>query len=149
MEWWQRVKLIRELRHPRSGAFAREIGITPQRMSDIEAGRHKNPSLKTLRKLANGFGMTISEVVGETRTSANIFDTRTAEPKNGVARSTDCESPLQVGVPRYDPLVAAFYDRIRSDVAVVAKRLIEIVAQHGSPEGPADPPDKGESDRSG
>ena len=56
------LKRFREVRGLTQREQAASIGMTPQQLSDIEAGR-RDPRLSTLKRLAKLYGVTLAELV--------------------------------------------------------------------------------------
>jgi transcriptional regulator with XRE-family HTH domain len=52
MEWWEIYRTRRRALYKSATKYGQEFKISISRISDIEKGKHKNPSLNTLRKLA-------------------------------------------------------------------------------------------------
>lgn len=60
-----RLRRLRETRGESLSAAARPSGITKQSLSLLEIGRKDNPTLRTLRGLANHYGVSVGYLVGE------------------------------------------------------------------------------------
>lgn len=57
------VKKLREERGLTQAALAKKAGVTEAYVSMIEGGIRKNPSLPTLKKLANALGVPVGELL--------------------------------------------------------------------------------------
>ncbi len=58
------VKNLRKKHHLSQEQLAQKAGITYSTLIKIESGLNKNPTLKTLTKIANAFKIKIDELVG-------------------------------------------------------------------------------------
>jgi transcriptional regulator with XRE-family HTH domain len=45
-------------------ALAQKVGVTKQYITMLERGKHRSPSLPTLRKLAKALGVPVTELLG-------------------------------------------------------------------------------------
>jgi len=45
-------------------ALAQKVGVTKQYITMLERGKHRTPSLPTLRKLAKALGVPVTELLG-------------------------------------------------------------------------------------
>ena len=78
MEWWEIAKQLREALPMGQTEFGRSLKpkLSPQRITDMEAGRYPNPSLRTLRRLAKGLNTSVAVLIGEVEPNANKIYTR-------------------------------------------------------------------------
>ena len=58
------IKKLREKQNLTQEQLAQKAGITYSTLIKIESGANKNPTLETLQKLANVFGIGLDELVG-------------------------------------------------------------------------------------
>ncbi len=59
------IKKLRKHRHLSQEQLAKEAGIIYSTLIKIESGLNKNPTLETLKKIANAFRVKIDELVGK------------------------------------------------------------------------------------
>ncbi len=57
------VKRLRERKGLSQLELAKRAGVAQGYISDLEAGRKKNPGIETLRKLARALGVPVTELV--------------------------------------------------------------------------------------
>jgi transcriptional regulator with XRE-family HTH domain len=68
-------------------------GLSPQRISDLEAGRYPSPELDTLLSVCRGLGVSLDELIPQ--------DSRLTEPANDLGwQPTDVQTSDEV--PRYE-----------------------------------------------
>jgi transcriptional regulator with XRE-family HTH domain len=60
MEWWERVSARRKNLGMTGRDLGDAVGVSPQRISDVEAGRYRNPELLTLTRMADALHTTVS-----------------------------------------------------------------------------------------
>lgn len=58
------IKKLRKEHRLSQEQLAQKAGITYSTLIKIESGLNKNPTLETLTKIANAFGVKIDELVG-------------------------------------------------------------------------------------
>ena len=58
------IKELRKQHHLSQEEFAQKAGITYSTLIKIESGLNKNPTLETLTKIADAFGVKIDELAG-------------------------------------------------------------------------------------
>lgn len=63
VEWWKRMKALRLERGLKGTVLSERTGLSPQRISDLEAGRYPSPELDTLLAVCQGLGITIGELI--------------------------------------------------------------------------------------
>ena len=59
-----RIKQYREALHLSQGEFSKKTGLTPAAISQFESGE-REPSLESLKKLADGLNVPVGYLVGE------------------------------------------------------------------------------------
>ena len=64
MEVYERIRIIRESKQISVYKMAKETGISPNHINDLEHGR-RNPSVETLKRLIVPLGITLSELFNE------------------------------------------------------------------------------------
>ena len=64
MEVYERIRKIRESKQISVYKMAKETGISPNHINDLEHGR-RNPSVETLKRLIVPLGITLSELFNE------------------------------------------------------------------------------------
>ena len=70
---------LRELRMRRGQSLqqvADAVGLSKGHLWDMESGKSKNPSIESLQRLSDHFGVTIGTLVGETSTDSAAEDVR-------------------------------------------------------------------------
>jgi transcriptional regulator with XRE-family HTH domain len=67
------LKTIRLSQHTTLTAAARKMGMTPQKLSDIESGRRYNTriSISLVTKVAKAYGIPVSEIIRNTETAVH------------------------------------------------------------------------------
>lgn len=60
----QRIKDLREERGSSQREFALMVGMNKTYIGDIELGK-RNPSLKSLERIAGGFGLSVGKLIGD------------------------------------------------------------------------------------
>ena len=60
-----RIKIIRESRGMSLKQAASAIGVSRRHLWDMEEGFRVNPTLKTLRRIAAGFGVSVGELLDD------------------------------------------------------------------------------------
>ena len=58
------IKKLRKQNHLSQEQLAQKAGVTYSTLIKIESGLSKNPTLETLTKITNAFGVKIDELVG-------------------------------------------------------------------------------------
>lgn len=58
------IKKLRKEHHLSQEQLAQKAGITYSTLIKIESGANKNPTLETMKKLADVFGISLDELVG-------------------------------------------------------------------------------------
>ncbi len=61
----QNIKKLRKQYKLSQEQLARKADITYSTLIKLESGANKNPTIETVRKLANAFGVGLDELVGE------------------------------------------------------------------------------------
>lgn len=79
-----RIRAVRECRGLSQEELSRRSGIPQESLSRMERGR-RDPRLDTLRKLAEGCGLTLAELLAELSNAA-VHDTDQALPVVGASR---------------------------------------------------------------
>ena len=64
MDIGERLRNIRKQLGYTQREAAGAAGMSPQYLSDLETGRIRNPSLETLQRLAQAYGMGVDELIG-------------------------------------------------------------------------------------
>lgn len=59
------IKKLRKLHELSQEQLAQKSGITYSTLIKLESGANKNPTIETVQKLANAFGVGLDEMVGE------------------------------------------------------------------------------------
>jgi len=134
MEWWEIVRDRRIAKfgdhHGSKTAFANAVGVSISRISDIENGTRKNPSLKTLRRLAFALELTVAQVIGdeliylpEEDLSANKNNTRDLLRPATVLQLTG-SLPTKEGAHNAAlSVVVPDIDRIRNELQVAYEQI--------------------------
>ncbi len=63
----EQIRVWREQRGLSQRALARAAGVSPVLATKIESGAIADPRLSTLRKLAKALGVTVAELIGESK----------------------------------------------------------------------------------
>ena len=58
------IKKLRKLHKLSQEQLAHKAGITYSTLIKLESGANKNPTIETVQKLANAFGVGLDEMVG-------------------------------------------------------------------------------------
>lgn len=61
----QNIKKFRKEHNLSQEQLSQKSGITYSTLSKIESGNNKNPTLETIKKIANVFGVGLDELVGK------------------------------------------------------------------------------------
>ncbi|MEJ7508532.1 transcriptional regulator with XRE-family HTH domain [Staphylococcus simulans] len=67
MKFGQNIKQIRKRMNITQSELATKMGISQSYLSDIENGR-KNPSIKTVKKLADSLGLSVTDLFNDNTT---------------------------------------------------------------------------------
>lgn len=67
MKFGQNIKQIRKSMNVRQSELARKMSISQSYLSDIESGR-KNLSIKTVKKLADSLGLSVTDLFNDDTT---------------------------------------------------------------------------------
>ncbi|PTJ92077.1 helix-turn-helix domain-containing protein [Staphylococcus simulans] len=67
MKFGQNIKQIRKRMNITQSELATKMGISQSYLSDIENGR-KNPSIKTVKKLADSLGLSVTDLFNDDTT---------------------------------------------------------------------------------
>jgi transcriptional regulator with XRE-family HTH domain len=59
------IKKLRKLHELSQEELAKKAGITYSTLIKLESGANKNPTIETVQKLANAFGVGLDTVVGK------------------------------------------------------------------------------------
>lgn len=89
--WWKRAKQRREALGLSGVELATRVGVSPQRVSDWEAGRYPNPRMDTLARLAGALECRIADLLIDHDSSR----TRSVTP--GMEDGTSKQRPVQGG----------------------------------------------------
>ena len=65
----QNIKKLRKQHKLSQEQLARKAGITYSTLIKLESGANKNPTIETVQKLANAFGVGLDEMVGNRKVS--------------------------------------------------------------------------------
>ncbi|MBC7286834.1 MAG: helix-turn-helix transcriptional regulator [Armatimonadetes bacterium] len=63
----RRLKAVREGLGLSQREAAAAAGMTPQQLLDLESGRIRNPSIRTLARIAKAYGIGVDELIGHGR----------------------------------------------------------------------------------
>lgn len=63
----ENVKRLREEKNLSQSELARLSGVSQSYISELEDGKAKNPSIKTLGKIAEALGVTVTAILEETK----------------------------------------------------------------------------------
>ena len=58
------IKKLRKQHKLSQEQLARKAGITYSTLIKLESGANRNPTIETVRKLANAFGVSLDKIVG-------------------------------------------------------------------------------------
>jgi transcriptional regulator with XRE-family HTH domain len=93
VEWWKHMKALRLRLGVKGTELSERSGLSPQRISDLEAGRYPSPELDTLLSVCRGLGVSLDELIPQ--------DSRLTEPANDLGwQPTDVQTSDEV--PRYE-----------------------------------------------
>jgi len=97
----ERIKLLRELRGLSQQEIERKVGIKREYLSKLETGELKNPTYQTLKRIAEGIGISLGELVeargGPYRRGQPAI--KVVSPLRSRRLYTDIESGKYIAIP--------------------------------------------------
>ena len=76
------LKLARVARGLKQKDLAKQVGITPQYLMNLENGKAKNPSIKVMKSLSDALGCDVQELFFDENSIQNLFSDEAAATAN-------------------------------------------------------------------